>query len=99
MNQVDIGKIDYQISNLHLILPSMDLPNQNLLIVSANFMKLGSNKTRFVSFTRKINQYTHGNFLNCSDYIKDLGLHIDCKPHIYYLVDFYSHVLKLLGMI
>jgi hypothetical protein len=46
-------------------------------------------------------QYRFGNLLILrTDYIKDLGIYIDCKLHFHHRVDFlFSHAMKLLKLI
>jgi hypothetical protein len=56
-------------------------------------MKPNFSKIRIVSFTRKTNvlnyQYRLGNSVILrTDCVKDLGVHIDCKPHFHRHVDF-----------
>jgi hypothetical protein len=61
---------------------------------SANSMKLNFRKIRVTSFTKKTNVLNYRNTLGIvylrAAYIKDLGVHIDCK---------YFHCQKLLGHI
>jgi hypothetical protein len=72
---------------------------------SANFMKPNFSEIEVNSFTRKTNvlnyQYRLGNsFTLLTDFIKYLGVRVDCKLHFHRHVDFlYSHALKLLGLI
>jgi hypothetical protein len=93
---------------------ALSSPNDWLLLQSdidrvhdwclANFVKPNFIKVTVVSFARETNvlnyQYRHRNyFILQTDYIKDLGVHIDCKLHFRHVDFLVSHALKLLGLI
>jgi hypothetical protein len=67
-------------------------------------MKPNFSKIRVISFTRKTNvsnyQYRLGNsFILQTDWIKDLGVYIDCKLHCHHVSILFSHTMKLLRLI
>jgi hypothetical protein len=70
-----------------------------------NHMKINANKTRVISFSRKINALTFiyvicNSDILCTDCIKDLGDFLDSKLYFHQYADYiFSHTIKLLRLI
>jgi hypothetical protein len=83
------------------LLPDTDFTHKRC---SSNFIKLNFSKIRNTSFIRKMNVLNYRYRLQNSpifgtDFIKDLGMHFDCKINFHQHVTFLlSNAMKLLGL-
>ena len=67
-------------------------------------MKLNTDKTRIITFTRKTNSINYiyklcDKCIICTDSFKDLGVPVDCKLFFHHNNDYIcSQLLKMLGL-